>query len=84
MGRGEAGRVGSRDVKPIHEDISRSYPIYRGRQLGGNAGAIDVDDKGRIARVVQALTDSHGEECGILLHELVSYLLLGSKRLRDG
>ncbi len=46
--------------------------------------AVDVDYKSRFARIVETLTHANGEECRILLHELVGDLMLGGQSRRDG
>ena len=63
-------------MEPIHEHIARAHAIHCRRQLRGNVLPIDVDDESGFARIVEALAYAHGEECGVLLHELPGNLAL--------
>ena len=63
-------------MQPIHEDIARTDAVHRRWQLRRKMFPVDVDDERGFAGAIKALADADGEECGVLLHQLVSDLTL--------
>lgn len=76
---GKAGRIRTRDVQAIHEDIARADAVYGGWKLRRNVLAVDINYEGCFAGIVKTLTYADGEECRILQHELAGDLVLGGQ-----
>ena len=71
-----AAQVGSRDVQAIHDHVPCTKAVDGGRKRGRNLRAVYIDDHGRFPGIVEALADADAEECWILFHQGLRYLLL--------
>ena len=56
-------------MQAIHHNVARAKAGNSGRKVGRYVIAIDVNDQGGIARVIEALADADTKEGGILLEE---------------